>query len=56
MCVKKIIEVGNIIKTGAWKSPQPGRVYLGNGICPTLTCYSTGGYVPPKVLIREDEK
>ncbi len=41
--MSEIIVLGNlIVKPGAWKSPQTGRVYSVNGICPTLNACSGG--------------
>lgn len=35
--MSKIIEIGNLVKTENWDSPQRGRVYSTSGIAPTLT-------------------
>lgn len=37
-----IIEIGNIVQTGNWNSPQRGRVYSIYGICPTLNTVGGG--------------
>lgn len=39
----KIIEVGNIVNTGKWNSPQRGRVYSTDGISPALNGLGGGG-------------
>ena len=39
----KIIEVGNIVNTGKWNSPQRGRIYSTDGISPALNGLVGGG-------------
>lgn len=39
----KIIEVGNIVNTGKWNSPQRGRIYSTDGISPALNGLGGGG-------------
>lgn len=41
--MKDVIELGNIVKTGNWNSPQRGRIYSAMGICPCLSCMQGGG-------------
>lgn len=45
----RIIEIGNIVQTGNWNSPQRGRVYSIYGICPTLNTVGGGG-LEPKII------
>ena len=40
MRTDKVLEIGNVVKTGSWDSPQRGRVYLTYGVSP---CLNTGG-------------
>lgn len=50
-----IIEIGNLVKTGNWSSPQRGRVYATNGVAPSLYCFSNGGNLQPKIVeVYED--
>lgn len=44
-----VIELGNIEKSNAWKSPQYGRVYADYGISPPLTTMQGGG-MQPKIM------
>ena len=48
----EVIELGNIVKTGNWDSPQRGRIYSANGISPCLNCMQGGG-LEPKILLYE---
>lgn len=50
--MKDVIELGNIVKTGNWNSPQRGRIYSAMGICPCLSCMQGGG-LEPKILLYE---
>ena len=42
----KIIQVGNIVKTGQFDNPQRGRIYDPDGLAPTLNTCSGGGLEP----------
>ncbi|WP_405341619.1 DNA cytosine methyltransferase [Fibrobacter sp.] len=42
----KILQVGNIVKTGQFDNPQRGRIYDPDGIAPTLNTCSGGGLEP----------
>lgn len=46
----KIIEVGNIVNTGKWNSPQRGRIYSTNGISPALNGLGGGGGLEVKIM------
>lgn len=39
----KILQVGNIVKTGQFDNPQRGRIYDPDGLAPTLNTCSGGG-------------
>lgn len=41
MKIDNVIEVGNIVTTGNWDSPQRGRIYSPLGCAPTI--YTYGG-------------
>lgn len=47
----KIIQVGNIVKTGQFDNPQRGRIYDPDGLAPTLNTCSGGG-LEPKFIDR----
>lgn len=55
----KILQVGNIVKTGQFDNPQRGRIYSPDGLAPTLNTVSGGGLEPkifetkPFVRIRK---
>lgn len=55
----KILQVGNIVKTGQFDNPQRGRIYDPDGLAPTLNTVSSGGLEPkifetkPYVRIRK---
>lgn len=55
----KILQVGNIVKTGQFDNPQRGRIYDPDGLAPTLNTVSGGGLEPkifetkPYVRIRK---
>ena len=55
----KILQVGNIVKTGQFGNPQRGRIYDPDGLAPTLNTVSGGGLEPkifetkPYVRIRK---
>lgn len=49
-----VIELGNIVQTGAWNSPQRGRIYCTIGLCPALNCCGGGG-LEPKILILDED-
>lgn len=40
---KNVIELGNIVSTGNWNSPQRGRIYYALGLCPTIATMGGGG-------------
>lgn len=42
--MKDVIELGNIVKTGNWNSPQRGRIYSIEGISPCLSTMQGGGW------------
>lgn len=50
--MNEVIEIGNIVKTGNWNSPQRGRIYSVMGISPCISCCQGGG-LEPKVLLYE---
>lgn len=50
--MNKVIEIGNMVKTGNWNSPQRGRIYSPSGISPCLYCME-GGNLEPKILLYE---
>ena len=43
MKTDKVIEIGNIVHTGNWDSPQRGRIYSVFGIAPCCNCCGGGG-------------
>ncbi len=44
-----VLQVGNIVDTGNFDNPQRGRIYSGEGCCPSLnTC--GGGGLEPKII------
>ena len=45
----RVIEIGNVVDTGNWASPQRGR------ICPCLNCMQGGG-LEPKILLYEENR
>lgn len=47
----KILQVGNIVKTGQFDNPQRGRIYDPDGLAPTLNTCSGGG-LEPKFIDR----
>ena len=47
--VDRILQIGNIVKTGNWENPQRGRIYSSEGLSPTLTA-SVGGGKEPKIV------
>lgn len=47
----KIMQVGNIVKTGQFDNPQRGRIYDPDGLAPTLNTCSGGG-LEPKFIDR----
>ena len=47
----KILQVGNIVKTGQFDNPQRGRIYDPDGLSPTLNTCSGGG-LEPKFIDR----
>lgn len=49
-----IIEVGNIVSTGNWNSPQRGRIYSPNGCAPALNTCGGGGLEPKIVTYEQD--
>ena len=53
----KIIEVGNIVNTGKWNSPQRGRIYSTDGISPALNGLGGGGGLEVKIIeiVRYDK-
>lgn len=50
---KSVIEVGNVVKTGNWESPQRGRIYSTLGLAPALNTCGGGGLEPKIVLAYE---
>lgn len=50
--MNEIIEIGNIVKTGNWGSPERGRIYSANGISPCLSTMRGGG-LEPKIIEYE---
>lgn len=50
--MNEVIEIGNIVKTGNWGSPQRGRIYSVDGISPCIYCFQ-GGNLEPKILLYE---
>ena len=34
----RVIELGNIVHTGNWSSPQRGRIYSAEGVAPCCNC------------------
>lgn len=52
----KVIEIGNIVQTGNWNSPQRGRVYSTDGISPCLNTCDGGGNEPKIVEQNNMEK
>lgn len=50
--MNKVIEIGNIVKTGNWNSPQRGRIYSVSGISPCLNTM-VGGGLEPKIIVYE---
>lgn len=51
----RVIEIGNVVDTGNWASPQRGRIYSPDGICPCLNCMQGGG-LEPKILLYEENR
>lgn len=52
--MREIVEIGNLVNTGNWESPQRGRIYSPLGISPALnTC--GGGGLEPKIAYEERE-
>ena len=49
-----IIEIGNIVGSKGWSSPMRGRIYLPEGISPTVNCCGGGGLEPKIILVYED--
>ena len=43
MKMARVIEIGNIVHTGNWDSPQRGRIYSPIGIAPCCNCVGGGG-------------
>jgi len=40
--MKSVIELGNIVSTGNWNSPQRGRIYSALGLCPAIATMGGG--------------
>ncbi len=57
MKTAQVIEVGNIVHTGNWDSPQRGRIYSIYGIAPCCNCCGGGG-LETKILeiVYEDRQ
>lgn len=53
MKTDQVIELGNIVQTGNWSSPQRGRIYSSNGIAPCLNTCGGGGLEPKILEIRD---
>ena len=49
MRTNQVMEIGNIVHTGNWSSPQRGRIYSTEGIAPCCYCYG-GGNLETKIL------
>ncbi len=49
MCDMEVKEIGNIIETGEWNSPQRGRIYSVFGLSPSIQTMS-GGNLEPKII------
>lgn len=43
MNANQVIEIGNIVHTGNWSSPQRGRIYSTDGVAPCCNCCRGGG-------------
>lgn len=56
MKTNQVIEIGNIVQTGNWNSPQRGRIYSVDGIAPCLNTCGGGGLEPKILEIYEDKK
>lgn len=54
MKTSQVIELGNIVHTGNWNSPQRGRIYSSEGICPCLSTCGGGGQEPKILEINEN--
>ena len=52
----KVIELGNIVSTGSWSSPQRGRIYSVDGIAPTCNCCGGGGLETKILEIRYEQQ
>lgn len=50
---ERIIEVGNLVTTQAWDSPQRGRIYSAEGVSPAIYTFQGGG-LEPKIIVYED--
>lgn len=48
----RVIELGNIVHTGNWSSPQRGRIYSIYGIAPACNCCGGGGLETKILEIR----
>lgn len=48
----KIIQLGNVVKTGKWKNPQRRRIYSTEGISPCLNTVGGGG-LEPKIMVEK---
>ena len=55
MKTNQVIELGNIVHTGNWNSPQRGRIYSPEGVCPCLSTCGGGGQ-EPKILEMYENK
>ena len=51
----RVIEIGNIVKTGNWSSPQRGRIYSPEGIAPCCNCCGGGGLEAKILEVRYEE-
>ena len=56
MKTNQVIELGNIVHTGNWNSPQRGRIYSPEGICPCLSTCGGGGQEPKILEIYENRQ
>lgn len=43
MKTDQVMEIGNIVHTGNWSSPQRGRIYSIDGVAPCCNCCGGGG-------------
>lgn len=56
MDTNRVIELGNIVSTGNWNSPQRGRIYSSDGICPCISTCGGGGQEPKILEVYEEDR